>query len=220
MSLLLLSFVACQTLKVEDGQTIGPLETIDDGFVSAFLMVGDEGAVLFDTGNDKKGKNVIAALETHSLGASDVTDIFITHGHVDHVRAINLFPNARVHGLEVEQDLIAEEAEEGKTLTEFVEDGDVIQAGGYNIEVFAVPGHTPGSAVFVVDGVLVLGDVLAGRKDGTVEGPAKFFSDDPEQNDASVRALAKTLDERGETIDWLAFSHSGPLKGLDPMLAF
>jgi len=220
MSLVFLSLIACSRLSVEDGQKLGPLVTIGDGFVSSFMMTGDDGAVLFDVNNDKKAKAILAALEDKGLDAGDVTDIFISHGHGDHVKALHLFPGARVYAMEVERDLIAEESHEGDTLSDAVEDGDILQAGGYDIEVFSVPGHTPGSAVYLVDGVLVMGDVATGRKDGTIEGPPKFFSDDPEQNDASVRELGKRLGERGETIDWLAFSHSGPLEGLDPLLNF
>ena len=68
MSLLVLSLLACRNLPVEDGQQIGPLTTIDDGFVSAFLMTSDDGAVLFDTANDEKARAVIEALEAGVCG--------------------------------------------------------------------------------------------------------------------------------------------------------
>jgi len=220
MPLLLLSLIACKNLPVEAGQAIGPLTTIDDGFVSAFLLPTAEGAVLFDTGNDKKAKAVLEALDSRGLSADDVTDIFVTHGHGDHVKALSAFPNARVRALEAERALISEESADGSTLTEPLAGGDLVEVGGHTIEVFSVPGHTEGSAVFLVDRVLVMGDVAIGRKDGTIKGPPKFFSDDPEKNDASVRALAEALDARGEVVDWLAFSHSGPLEGLDPLLNF
>lgn len=73
-----------------------------------------------------------------------LSDIFITHHHVDHVEAIPELKaefGARVVGPRDEADKI-----EG--LDELVGDGDVIELGQSRIEVMAAPGHTLGHVVF------------------------------------------------------------------------
>ena len=73
-----------------------------------------------------------------------LTDIFITHHHVDHVEAIPELKaafGARVVGPRDEADKI-----EG--LDELVGDGDTIALGETRFEVMAMPGHTLGHVVF------------------------------------------------------------------------
>ncbi len=73
-----------------------------------------------------------------------LSDIFITHHHIDHVEAIAELKaafNPRVAGPRDEADKI-----EG--LDELVGDGDVIELGETRFEVMATPGHTLGHIVF------------------------------------------------------------------------
>src|SRR5687767_9731120 len=53
--------------------------------------------VLFDAGMDEQGRAVDALLKFLEASRGDVSDIFLTHGHPDHIAAVNLFPAARVH---------------------------------------------------------------------------------------------------------------------------
>lgn len=73
-----------------------------------------------------------------------LTDIFITHHHIDHVEAIAELKaafGARVVGPRDEADKI-----EG--LDELVGDGDTIELGDTSFAVMATPGHTLGHVVF------------------------------------------------------------------------
>lgn len=73
-----------------------------------------------------------------------LTDILITHHHIDHVEAIadlKAAYGARVVGPKAEADKI-----EG--LDELVGEGDVVMVGDAKFEVFETPGHTLGHIVF------------------------------------------------------------------------
>ena len=73
-----------------------------------------------------------------------LTDIFITHHHIDHVEAIAELKAAfgtRVVGPR-------EEADKIEGLDELVGDGDVIELGEGRFAVMATPGHTLGHVVF------------------------------------------------------------------------
>ena len=86
-----------------------------------------------------------AAIKTALLYRGWVlSDIFITHHHVDHVEAIPELKaeyGARVVGPKAEADKIAD-------LDELVEAGDQMRLGETVFDVYATPGHTLGHIVF------------------------------------------------------------------------
>ncbi len=83
-----------------------------------------------------------------------------------------------------------------------------------------MPGHTAGSAAYLADGVLFLGDSASARKDGALVPAVGLFSDDAAQNHAALKALGARLQSGGLRVDALAFAHSGPLSGLKPLLDY
>jgi hydroxyacylglutathione hydrolase len=202
-----------------DGQVLAPgVETVKDGFlVSAFILDVAPGVVaLVDCGNDKGGKALLAALSRRGLGPQAVAGIFLTHGHPDHTAGCHLFPGAQVFALAPEVALIGDAAQ----LTRPLQDGDGTNVGGLHVETFATPGHTPGSAVYLADGVLFFGDSASGGKDGALHPAVRLTSKDPEKNVASLKSLAARLRPRADEVKVLAFAHSGPLQGLAPLEAF
>ena len=88
---------------------------------------------------------------------------------------------------------------------------------GTSIEVFGLPGHTPGSAAFLVHGVLILGDSAAGLRDGTLQ-PNTMLADDSELTRHSLADLAARLRARRTEIRHIAFGHQGAVEGLEPLL--
>jgi len=201
-----------------DGQVLAPgVETVKDGFVTAYLLdVGPDVVALVDCGSDKEGRAILAALARRHLPPSAVAAIFLTHGHRDHVAGCHLFPGAKVYALKEELPVIANQVQVAHPL----EDGEGTNVGGLHVETFAVPGHTPGSAVYLADGVLFFGDSAAGSKDGTLLPAVFFFSNSSTQNVASLKSLAEKLRLRANEVKVLAFGHSGPLEGLAPLETF
>jgi len=203
---------------IVDGQTLGPgVQTVKDGFVSIFVLDAGPGKVaLVDCGKDKAGEAILKALQNRGLSPASVSAIFITHGHGDHVAGCNLFKDAAVYGFAEDSPLMGENAK----LTHPLKDGEAVDVGTLHVEAFATPGHTPGSAVYLADGVLFLGDSAGGAKDGTLMPAVTLFSSNPSQNRASLKALAARLGPRAKEVRVLAFAHSGPLDGLSPLQRF
>lgn len=216
-----LSVFGCSRAPIEDGREIGPLVQVKDSFTSVFLLdVGDGTAALFDAGFQSSGRRIEKALEARNLGRDDVAHIFVSHGHTDHLGGLTVFENAAVHAHADERALLAEADLGGRSIDVVHREGDVVPLGEYTVEVFHVPGHTAGSTVYLVGGVLVMGDVVIAQKDGTLAPPSEGFSDDPAENDASVRALAERLAPRRDEVAWIAPHHSAPLKGFGPLADF
>ena len=182
-------------------------------------MPTSEGAVFFDAGLASSGQPLLDALEAHGLSAADVTDVFLTHGHGDHVGGLTALPDARVRGFAVEQAVLDEEGD-GVTIDTPVTAGEMVDVGGFQVEVFHVPGHTPGSAAYLVDGVLILGDSAVITPNGRLGQPPAQYTDDVEQLDRSLFAVRDRLRFRPGDVAWIACAHSGPSEGPDALLAY
>jgi len=202
---------------VDGQQVVAGVETVKDGFVSVFLLdVGPGKVALVDTGNDKSGKAVLAALTRRGLTPQAVSAILLTHGHPDHTAGCKLFPDAQVYALEAEVALIGDAAK----VTHPLKDGEAFEVGELHVEVFAVPGHTAGSAVYLTRGVLFFGDSAGASKSGQMTKAVRLFSKDSAENVASLKALEARLRPRAAEVKELAFAHTGPLAGFGPFTAF
>ena len=203
---------------IVDGQQVAPgVETVRDGFVSVFLLdVGPGKVALVDAGKDAAGKAILAALARRGLTPGSVAAIFLTHGHGDHTAACKLFPDAQVYALESEVALIGDAARVAHPL----KDGDVTDVGDVHVEAFAVPGHTPGSAVYLALGTLFFGDSAGASKDGAMMKAVRLFSKNSAQNVTSLKALEARLEPRAVDVKALAFAHTGPLVGYEPFATF
>jgi glyoxylase-like metal-dependent hydrolase (beta-lactamase superfamily II) len=89
---------------------------------------------------------------------------------------------------------------------------------GTIIETIAVPGHTAGSAAYLIDGVLFLGDAAAAISETELASNDYAFTTDVQLNHRSLQALAARLRTRPGDVHSIAFGHQGPVKGLDPLL--
>jgi glyoxylase-like metal-dependent hydrolase (beta-lactamase superfamily II) len=178
--------------------------------------------VLFDAGMDEQGRAIDALLSFLKASRGDVSDIFITHGHPDHIAGVNLFPAARVHAgaadagwmagtqrptLLLPRIMTAIMPTVTARLTHPLEGPTEVKLEeGKSVRCLPAPGHTPGSYVYLYDGVLVVGDIMRLTKDHLAALPGPV-DNNPEQNKQAVRAL-KPLLERAQ-IDFVSTAHGG-----------
>ena len=220
---------------MQDGRQFadGSIERVVDGYTSAFIVQGPEGVVLVDAGMDTNAAAITAGLARRGLAATDVLAIVFTHGHGDHIGGALAFPDAERYALEPDADLVegrrvagnvfgkAREPEPtGLTITRALQDGEILEVHGVSFEVFAVPGHSLGSAALLCRGVLFVGDAAASTSEDQLAGPPPVFSADRDAGIASLRALAARLEPRAAEILWLVPSHQGALEGPDALLAW
>jgi glyoxylase-like metal-dependent hydrolase (beta-lactamase superfamily II) len=103
-------------------------------------------------------------------------------------------------------------------VTAGLKDGEIIDVQGVVVQAFAIPGHTEGSAAYLVKDVLFLGDSVTAESSGKLRSAHWVTSDDVARAELSVKALAKKL--QASEVNHLAFSHSGPLAGFQPLMAY
>jgi glyoxylase-like metal-dependent hydrolase (beta-lactamase superfamily II) len=207
----------------------GSVEVIlhEPGGVSAYILdLGDGTVALIDSGSEEGAAPLVAALEDRQLGPEDVVAIFLTHGHGDHTSGVSTFPDAQIYALEAELALIAGEVNPTRPLPSFGEpeltgievtdiltDGDRIAVGEKEVIVFAVPGHTSGSAAFVFGDTLFLGDAATATSSGTLDNATWIFSENTDENLESLARLVERLDDEAIDVEAIAPSHSAALAG-------
>jgi glyoxylase-like metal-dependent hydrolase (beta-lactamase superfamily II) len=137
--------------------------------------VGDR-IIVFDAGLDPEGHAL--ELLVRSLGADldAVSDIFLTHGHFDHVAAAARCPRAKIHVGARDAEVLAHRATSRSLVPSLfgmllsvpaVEASDRLQGttkvpigDGEWVIAVPLPSHTAGSYVYLFDGVLFTGDAL------------------------------------------------------------
>lgn len=88
-----------------------------------------------------------------------ITDVLLTHSHHDHINGVEEVLNR----FDSQLHLLKEEAEFWQADLDkptIHHGGDIISIGESPIQVLHTPGHTPGSACYLLDGDVITGDTL------------------------------------------------------------
>lgn len=226
--LVVLAAAMAGNAPISEGLQRDGVEVVKDGFVDACIVaLSGSDVALVDAGNAEDAGPLLAALRKRGLGPEAVKAILLTHGDYDHTRGARAFPGATVMALEA--DVALAEGRESRTpmsspkpsgfkVGRVLKDGEVVELGGVRFEVFAVPGHTPGSAAFLARGALFLGDSADSERGSDLKPGNWLFSKDRALNRRSLRELAARLAPRAAEVKVLVPSHSGVLeRGLAPL---
>lgn len=219
---------------IEDGQEFSGMRIIEDGFTAVGVIpINDRQVALVDTGQDASGEVIKRELTRRKLQPESVAAILVTHGHPDHIGALGQFSKAEIMALEVEVPLVEGRAgakgpvprlfpvnPTGVKVGRVLHDGDVVMLDTLPVRVYAVPGHTAGSAAYLVNGALFIGDSADIASDGRMQGSPWIFSDSQADNRASLVRLEQRLVSDGANVRVIIPSHSGTASGLAPLTAF
>lgn len=194
---------------------------------SAYLLPTAENAsdyIVIDAGMDEKARNIRATLA--ELGATAVDAIFITHGHIDHVKGVNGLGAASIYmNAHDEPYVLGHKRAEGFIGTILgklprkarpdherirqLTDGSTVTVGERTVRAYHMPGHTSGSMAYVVDDVLFIGDALYFRQDGKAGISPAALNWDSQLAVSSLGVLLGRLDDDGLEIKAVVPSHSG-----------
>lgn len=134
---------------------------------TGYLVIGEEKACVIDTMN---GYNDLYK------AVREITDkplvVVNTHGHPDHIFGNVFFEEAYMHPADWEMareffenpEFVEECRKQGLQVPPIhpIQEGDVIDLGGRTLEVYDIPGHTPGGILLLLkeDRILFTGDSI------------------------------------------------------------
>ena len=117
---------------------------------NCYVLIGGGESII--VGPAAEPERILAAVEGTAVKA-----ILLTHGHLDHVQALDAVLQASGAPLGLHP---ADEAEFGVVGDFDLNDGDVLMLGGGELTVAHTPGHTPGSVCFRFGRCAIVGDTL------------------------------------------------------------
>jgi hydroxyacylglutathione hydrolase len=213
---------------IVDRQKLDGVQVVKDGIVSCFLVdLGEKEVALVDACNDRTARAVKGALAARGLGPEAVKAILLTHGDMDHIQGAVAFPQAKVMALAPDVPLaegratrmpIVRPKDIGVRVGRALAGGEVVDLGGVTFRVYAVPGHSKGSAAYLARGVLFMGDSAEATSKGALAPAKRLTTSDPAQNRASLVKLAAELAPAAAEVRAIAPAHSGVLqRGLAPL---
>jgi glyoxylase-like metal-dependent hydrolase (beta-lactamase superfamily II) len=172
----------------------------------------DSGIVAIDLGWVGYERLLPSALEGLNARPADVTHVFLTHAHRDHIAAWPLVRQARFVIGAAEVPMFTSDSgyagwaarmsdqindyprpAQGELSLLPVSSDTAIVLGRDTVFAFPVPGHTPGSMAYLFRGILFGGDAINWRPGSGFQGARPEFSDDIEQSGESLRALWRRL---------------------------
>ena len=181
-----------------------------------YLARVDDRVIAIDLGWWRSDRAVRAALHELDASPGDVTDVFLTHSHRDHVGAWRLLRTSTFHVADAERPLLVGARDHRAwipRLAERVKPSGLPRARDIDVSTFAndtafifgtdtlhafiVPGHTTGSTVYLFRGVLFLGDAATYTPWGGFAPAKRGFSDNAKEAEANLAALWKRLPAGG-----------------------
>lgn len=148
---------------------VGPIET------NCYLLVSNNELAVVDPGDEPE--KIIG--EIGNLGKVDYKYILLTHGHYDHVMAVNELKEKYDFKIvigEKDKDISGMNLLVGIQVPETraditVKDCQTLDFGGQKIRVLETPGHTEGSVSYLIGDNLFSGDTLFRHNHGRTDLP-------------------------------------------------
>ncbi|HSU12907.1 MBL fold metallo-hydrolase [Longimicrobium sp.] len=185
----------------------------------------DSGTIVVDLGFVGAGHRLRSRLRSIGAVPGDVTDVFLTHSHRDHIAAWKTVRGARFHLWMPEEPLLEGEKRHadvpsrlatsvfGRTgprpgevdLRPFSADTAFV-VGSDTVRAYPVPGHTPGSAAYLFRGILFVGDAVARKPLRGYGGADPLFSMDPRMNRQTLIGLFARVPM--ERVRWVCNAHA------------
>jgi len=201
------------------------------GYSRSYIIDGDEGVTLIDTGLPGRHGKILDVLSVIGRSLSDVRRIALTHAHADHyggAAALKAQSRARVYASSIDAPAIRGDEPTPsppvmnrfrflKPFRSLIPGADSVGVDHLvgehdhtglpeDLEVIDTPGHTPGHVSYLLEragGVLFAGDACVASRAGEVR--RGFFNAPTPAIDDSLRHLA------GFEFETALFAHSRPL---------
>lgn len=212
-----------------------PVQTIDlnflglSGAIAVYLIPHKEGVILVDCGPGSTIPTLLEAIQDKGYQLKDITDIFLSHIHLDHAGAagwfarqgahIHVHPVGAPHMINPEKLLVSAGRIYGESMQALWgtflavpeakitihQDGEVVDVGGISVKVIDTPGHAYHHNAHIINNICFSGDVGGVRMQGS--SLIRLPSPPPEFHLEKWRESLLKL--RQENFEFIAPTHFG-----------
>lgn len=161
------------------------------GIIGVYLIQNTRGKILIESGPGSTIPALTSGIEAHDICLNDISDLFLTHIHLDHAGAVGWLANQGIrihvhskgapHLLDPEKLLASATKIYGDSMESLwgkflpvpperlcvMNDGDVFENSGIAIQAIDTPGHSDHHLTFIHDGVCFTGDIAGIRLAGS-----------------------------------------------------
>ncbi len=191
------------------------------GVIAAYLIRGEEGNVLIETGPGSTRECLVSKLGELGVSAKDFAAVFVTHVHLDHAGAIGWWtgqgvpvyahPKAVKHIIDPERlvesarmvygdafdRLWGEMTASPKDLVNVIEDGEAITVAGIEVTAIDSPGHAFHHHCYQIGSVIFAGDAVGAKLShvdylSVTAAPPQFHLSHTLETLEKIRALKPT----------------------------
>ena len=153
---------------------------------NCYLVINEEQktGVVIDPGGD--AEQILEKIRQKGIA---IEAIFLTHGHSDHIMAVDEVreaTGAKVYISEADAGMLTKASSnlsiymgagrEFKATDEFLVDGETVTAAGLKFQVVATPGHTKGGVCLVCGDTVFCGDTIFSESIGRTDLPGGSYS--------------------------------------------
>ena len=161
------------------------------GAIAAYSIPHSRGAILIESGPGSTVPALIAGLDAHRFQPGDISDVFVTHIHLDHAGAsgwmarqgarIHVHPVGAPHLANPEKLLASARRIYGDSMDplwgeflpvpeqqiEIIEDHQVVEVDGLKLQAFSTPGHASHHHAYLFEDTCFCGDIGGIRLQGS-----------------------------------------------------
>jgi len=205
-------FMPIGTKKIDDN-----LYAIRSLFVNSYIYDAKESLIVFDTGLS----SIFMSFGFKKLGLdyNKVSHVFLTHSDFDHTGGLKLFKKSNIYLSKKEEPMITKQIPRrlfiyNKKIKKYnlMENLENIKIGDTNIKIMSTPGHTIGSAIYIInDKMIISGDTISISRKGEISNFGFLQNMSHKENIEIVKKLKN--DRIFENINTIATGHHGILKG-------
>ena len=206
------AFVRRKRLQlIPTGRISENVSAVKTGTVNLFLYEKGSDRIAIDSGF---GTSILRR-ELSFLGVdpNEISSLFLTHSYFDHAGGLSVFQNSAIYLSSKEEPMVTRKVARKYGVIynrkinrayKLLKNNDEVAVGAIKVRAIETPGHTPGSMSFLVDDeFLFVGDAFR-LIDGKAHPNSPLYCMDTEQQEESIRELAKL-----ENVRWLFTAHGG-----------